>query len=246
MGGLPPDFKEFRSFLRIIIRDIGQRPRSDWTIDRIDPHNLTYGPGLVRWADKLMQANNKRATVYMTTPDGRNVLPRAEIARQLGVKPDTVRKRLQRGCTEKEAFAGKRSGSTPHAAIAENPWPEGFSATGNTARGYAPFCAAFRAEYKGQKPSRALFVFLYLRSLLARAEASLARRYPDLREFFFDPAESGYLTDKSAINYERFLKIKWIAADMIERNPYERNFTRSSSNFNDRISDTAFAKINSY
>jgi hypothetical protein len=59
--GVPvhPDFEDFRSFLRIV----KPKPAHGATLDRVDNSNPMYGPGLVAWADKRTQNNNRSCTI---------------------------------------------------------------------------------------------------------------------------------------------------------------------------------------
>jgi hypothetical protein len=79
-------FKDFKDFLY----HIGQKPGPPNTVDRINPLNFTYGPGNVRWATRRQQQNNRRNTNKL------GGIPLTEQADATGVKPGTLRKRLNR------------------------------------------------------------------------------------------------------------------------------------------------------
>ena len=99
-----PSLALFKDFLSVL----GPCPAPGWTVDRIDPFDPEYAPGKVRWASKVTQANNRTNTMMLTGSDGR-VRPIAEWARVTRQKPDTLRKRYERGWTDIEIIAGKRS-----------------------------------------------------------------------------------------------------------------------------------------
>lgn len=75
---------------------VGERPSRDHTLDRID-NTKGYVEGNIRWAKKSAQAKNKSWKTYYgrTTEDW---------ARVLGIRPTTVRKRLERGWSHARAF----------------------------------------------------------------------------------------------------------------------------------------------
>lgn len=69
----------FESFLK----DVGKRPSSAHSIDRINPHK-GYIPGNVRWVTNLEQARNKRQHSKVALPSGK-ILTTWEYADLLGV-----------------------------------------------------------------------------------------------------------------------------------------------------------------
>ena len=78
-------FEDFGDFLR----HVGRRPSKNFTLDRIDNDNLTYGPNLVRWADKKTQNNNKSNSVLLTDADG-TTKPLTEWAEITGQKMENM------------------------------------------------------------------------------------------------------------------------------------------------------------
>lgn len=82
-------WKTFDNFLA----DMGHRP-SGKTLDRID-NAKGYEPGNVRWATTKEQGSN-RACVDNITYQGRTQNPE-DWARELGLKPQTIRSRIARG-----------------------------------------------------------------------------------------------------------------------------------------------------
>lgn len=75
---------------------VGKRPSRAYSLDRIDP-TRGYEPGNIRWATKKTQARNKVWRTFY----GRTV---AEWAALLGIRPTTVRKRLERGWPHDRVF----------------------------------------------------------------------------------------------------------------------------------------------
>ena len=113
LGLLHPDFADFRSFLA----NVGPRPSNGRTsLDRRDNLNRMYGPGLVRWSDDKTQANNRSSTIKIAV-DGVE-RPITELANQIGVKPDTLRKRRRRGWTDEDIAVASSA-----AVATEKQWP---------------------------------------------------------------------------------------------------------------------------
>ncbi len=100
-----PEFEDFRSFLC----RVGPRPSKDHTLDRVNNDNPTYGPGLVRWADKRRQANNRSTTIYLTHEGQRR--PLTEWADITDQNPGTLRSRRHKGWSDAEVITGKKEGS---------------------------------------------------------------------------------------------------------------------------------------
>lgn len=118
-----PEFESFRDYLRIL----GPQPDPSQTVDRIDNANPHYGPGLVRWASKEGQANNRRTTIWLTC-DG-ETLPLSEWARRSGQKADTLRSRRREGLQDCEVIHGRGHVGTAPSDLNPfhfNPWPELF------------------------------------------------------------------------------------------------------------------------
>jgi hypothetical protein len=80
--------------------DMGARPPGH-CLDRID-NNGDYSPENCRWATWIEQQNNRRDCRYYTM-DGRTQ-SLSQWARELGIKQDTAKKRLNRGWSVKDAF----------------------------------------------------------------------------------------------------------------------------------------------
>lgn len=75
------------------LADMGERPEGT-TLDRID-NTRGYEPGNCRWASWKVQGSN-RACVEQITYNGKTQNPE-DWARELGLKPQTIRSRIARG-----------------------------------------------------------------------------------------------------------------------------------------------------
>lgn len=75
------------------ISDMGSRPEGK-SLDRID-NNAGYSPENCRWADQTTQKRNTRANKKFVYNG--SLLTIAEIAGQIGMKPDTLKHRIAKG-----------------------------------------------------------------------------------------------------------------------------------------------------
>lgn len=75
------------------LADVGRRPSSEYTIDRVDV-NGNYEPGNVRWLHKSMQNRNKRNNRFVTAFGQTKTL--AEWAEVSGLNYGTLRSRLKK------------------------------------------------------------------------------------------------------------------------------------------------------
>lgn len=117
-GTVAPEFKTFNGFLRIV----GPCPGPDFTLDRINNENRDYGPGLVRWADKKTQNNNKGDTIFLTDSDGTK-RPLTEWAARTGQLANTLRGRRRSGWSDTEVIHGRHS--SRNRGWNATPWPDG-------------------------------------------------------------------------------------------------------------------------
>jgi hypothetical protein len=100
----------WRDSYTAFMTDVGPRPSSKHTLDRID-NNGGYKPGNVRWATRTQQMRNVRYNRLLTL--GAESLPMAAWAERLGIKKATLADRLYRGWSDERAL------TTPVAPRAE-------------------------------------------------------------------------------------------------------------------------------
>lgn len=114
---IAPEFMSFADF----IQHVGPRPRADYTLDRIDNNNRTYGPRLCEWRDKKAQANNRSTTILLTYKD--ECHPLTIWAKRTNQSADTMRKRRLKGWTDIEVIEGKKFCSAPEDNFTPDMWP---------------------------------------------------------------------------------------------------------------------------
>jgi hypothetical protein len=117
-GTVGHEFRKFSEFLR----HVGPCPGPGYTLDRIDNSNLDYAPGLVRWADKKTQNNNKSDTIFLTDSDG-TTRPLTEWAQRTDQKANTLRGRCRSGWSDPEVIHGREL--SRNRVWNMTPWPEG-------------------------------------------------------------------------------------------------------------------------
>jgi hypothetical protein len=89
------DFAVFRE-------DMGARPSSRYTIDRID-NDRGYEPGNCRWATRLEQNSNQRHTRTLVAFGRRQSM--SAWAREIGITRESLRDRLAKGMSVEDAVS---------------------------------------------------------------------------------------------------------------------------------------------
>lgn len=117
LGVLAPKLESFDDFLL----HVGPRPNANYTLDRLDNDNPTYGPGFVEWRDKYAQNSNKSNNVFLTHDDGRTHTV-AQWAKITSQKKENLYKRRQLGWADMEIITGERVKDLPD-PLDSTPWP---------------------------------------------------------------------------------------------------------------------------
>lgn len=120
-------YEKFTNFLK----DVGPKPFSSASLDRINNDDPEYAPGKVRWASKTTQTRNRSNTVKIT--ENGQEYTAAEIAEITGVNIATIRNRISRGWPFEEIKRGRRNSGAQNKstrgprgeeyALAEEYWP---------------------------------------------------------------------------------------------------------------------------
>lgn len=88
------------------LRDMGDRPSVDYSLDRIDG-NADYGPDNCRWADRKTQAQNRRSVIWIE--HGGKRLCVAEWSRVTGVKRQAILARFHKGWSAERILSPVRT-----------------------------------------------------------------------------------------------------------------------------------------
>lgn len=89
--------KRWATSFEAFLEDMGRRPSSKHSLDRIDTEG-NYEPGNVRWADDFQQSQNRRNIVKVVV-DGETVCLK-EACRRVGVSYSAVMRRRARGWSQ--------------------------------------------------------------------------------------------------------------------------------------------------
>ena len=92
----------WRESFDVFIQDVGPRPSSRHTIERID-NDRDYEPGNVRWATMKEQSNNKRSNVRLEYKG--ETLTISQWSARTGIPANTIQNRVRkRGWTVERAL----------------------------------------------------------------------------------------------------------------------------------------------
>ena len=95
---------EWKTDFHRFVSDMGERPPK-YTLDRIN-NNLGYSKDNCRWASRKEQSSNRECTVVYRV-DGVDLLV-ADVARQLGMKGDSIKARIEKGLPLSEVMNPER------------------------------------------------------------------------------------------------------------------------------------------
>lgn len=98
-------FDKFPSF----VSHVGPKNAPNDTLDKLDPSNPEYGPGLVRWASKSVQTHNRRNTRMLTDSQG-HTYSLSQWSRKTGLSASTIAARLKSGKTVDDALYTRAGG----------------------------------------------------------------------------------------------------------------------------------------
>ncbi|MBU4609152.1 hypothetical protein IMZ29_00855 [Achromobacter sp. GG226] len=112
-GGRGISYDKSWSSFEAFLADMGDAP-DGMSLDRIDV-NGNYEKANCRWATRIQQQNNMRTNRHVEH-DGRR-LTIAEWARETGLAPHVIRKRLNKGWSVEAALLTPKSERHAHASV---------------------------------------------------------------------------------------------------------------------------------
>jgi hypothetical protein len=217
------ELQKFADFLR----ELGPCPAPGCTIDRTNPLDPEYAAAKVGWATKTQQANNRTNTIMLRGVDG-TLRPIAEWARITRQKPDTLRKRHERGWSDIEVILGNRSTRSSFASeerqSGTGKWPPIVTRQAETERAWRALTSL--SQYK--RLTRDEFFLWFATNRRRACEARLSGRFPDE---FGDDADPQYapappLTDDP--EYQHHQRLAESIREVQARTPVQPNGTLSS------------------
>lgn len=118
-----PSLLLFKDFLR----HAGPRPKSGYTIDRLNHNDPEYAPGKIAWRSKADQTRNRSNTVFLRDADGtKHSL--AEWSILTDQSPDTLYSRRRRGWPDVAVIHGLACTPAAPSVPALSIWPKGYEA----------------------------------------------------------------------------------------------------------------------
>lgn len=88
------------------LRDMGDRPSRDYSLDRIDG-NADYGPDNCRWANHKTQAQNRRSVIWIECYGQRMCV--ADWVRTTGINRSTILARFHKGMPAEQVLSPVRT-----------------------------------------------------------------------------------------------------------------------------------------
>lgn len=94
--------ERWRNSFAAFLEDMGLKPGPEYTLDRYPNPAGNYEPGNCRWATPKQQARNRRTNLLLTYNGQTKTL--AEWAERTGFRGGTIKRRLERGWSVRDAI----------------------------------------------------------------------------------------------------------------------------------------------